>query len=117
MLALGVPLAIAAALIAYRIWKRRRVTPDERERRRRAALVATGKMGDATLVEIREDLLFYCYTVRGVEYTASQDVSALKPFLPEEFGASLAVSVKYDAKNPANSIVAAEQWSGLHGSK
>jgi hypothetical protein len=27
------------------------------------------------------------------------------------------VSVKYDARNPANSIVLAENWSGLRGTK
>ncbi len=32
-------------------------------------------MSDAMLVEIREDLVFYSYGVRGVEYTASQDLS------------------------------------------
>ena len=30
-------------------------------------------MGDATLIEVRENLVFYSYDVRGVEYTASQD--------------------------------------------
>lgn len=87
--------------------------PEERERRRRADLVAYGKMGDATLVEVRENLIFYSYDVRGVEYTASQDVTPLKSYLPAEFSVSGPVSVKYDARNPANSIVVAEQWSGL----
>ena len=63
------------AIIGYRAWRRSRVTPEERERRRCAHLVAIGKMDDATLVEIRENLVFYSYGVRGVEYTASQDLS------------------------------------------
>jgi len=62
------------------------------------------------LVEIRDDLLFYSYGVRGVEYTASQDVSMLKQQMPPDFS-------RYDPKNPANSIVLAEQWSGLRASK
>lgn len=72
-------------------------------------------MGDATVVEIRgDDLLFYNYAVRGVEYTASQDLSALKPYLPTELSILVGpVCVKYDAKNPANSIVLSEEWSGL----
>ena len=105
------------ALIGYRAWKRSRITPEERERRRRSALVARGKMSDAMLVEIRDDLLFYSYGVRGVEYTASQDVSMLKQYMPLDFSTIDAVSVKYDPKNPANSIVLAEQWSGLRASK
>ncbi len=39
-------------------------------------------MGDANLLDIRDDLLIYSYAVRGVEYTASQDISRLKAFLP-----------------------------------
>ena len=74
-------------------------------------------MSDAMLVEIRDDLLFYSYGVRGVEYTASQDVSMLKQCMPPDFSTIDAVSVKYDPRNPANSIVLAEQWSGLRASK
>ena len=117
LLALAVGLVALGALIGYRAWKRSRITPEERERRRRSALVARGKMSDALLVEIRDDLLFYSYGVRGVEYTASQDVSMLKPQLLPDFSTIDAVSVKYDPRNPANSIVLAEQWSGLRASK
>jgi hypothetical protein len=62
---------------------------------------------------VRESLLFYSYEVRGVEYTASQDVAHLKDFVPNELSVNGPVSIKYDARNPANSIVVAEQWSGL----
>src|ERR1035441_3113074 len=40
-------------VIGFRHWRASRVTAEERERRRRALLVARGKMGDALLVEIR----------------------------------------------------------------
>jgi hypothetical protein len=113
-LALAAVLVILLAIIGYRAWQRSRVTPEERERRRRAWLVATGKMGDAALLEIRDDLVFYCYDVRGVEYTASQDVSKLMGKVPADLSNLPAVSVKYDARNPANSIVVSEEWSGLH---
>jgi len=120
--ALGIGVAGAAAALAavlgYRAWKRGRVPPEELERRRRAALVAHGKVADANLVEIREDALFYSYLVRGVEYVASQDVAALKARIPDGLGLSgSSVSVRYDSQNPANSIVLAEEWSGLHGVK
>jgi hypothetical protein len=115
--AVGVAVALAATL-GYRAWRRSRVTPEERERRRRAALVGHGKLTDATLVEINEDVLFYSYVVRGVEYTASQDISGLKAHMPSELGLGVgSVSVKFDAKIPANSIVIAEDWSGLHTAK
>ncbi len=107
---------VLLAVIGIRRWKASRVTPEERERRRRAMLVARGKMGDAALVEIRENLIFFTYSVRGVEYTASQDISTLRDQVPQDLSALLAVAVKYLAQNPANSIVLAEEWSGLrHG--
>jgi hypothetical protein len=114
-LALAGVLLLLTAVFAYRKWKESRIPAEERERRRRAALVAYGKMGDATLVEVREQLLFYSYAVRGVEYTASQDVTHLQEFLPAEFSVSAPVWVRYDARNPANSIVLAERWNGLRG--
>ena len=112
-LALAGALVVALAVAGYRMWRKSRVSPEERERRRRALLVAHGKLGDATLVEIREGLVFYSYMVRGVEYTAPQDVSTLADLLPADMTSIAAVSVKYDPRNPANSIVLAEEWSGL----
>ena len=111
--ALSALLVVLLATFGYRAYQRSRVTPEERERRRRAWLVATGKMGDAVVVEMRDNLVFYSYDVRGVEYTASQDISLVAVRLPDGLGAHGAVSVKYDARNPANSIVVAEEWSGL----
>jgi hypothetical protein len=116
-IALAAILFVAAVVLAYRAWRRSRITPEERERRRREALAARGKMGDATLVEIRDDLLIYSYLVRGVIYTASQDISRLQGLLPHDFSTVGAVIVKYDPRNPANSIVVAEQWNGLHATK
>jgi hypothetical protein len=111
-MALAVVLVILLAIFGYRVYLRSRVTPEERERRRRAWLVATGKMGDAMLVEVRDTLVFYCYDVGGVEYTASQDIAPLAGKVPGGLGVG-AVCVKYDPRNPANSIVVAEEWTGL----
>ena len=109
-------LVALGSIIGYRAWRRSRISPEERERSRRSSLAAGGKINDATLVEIREDVLFYSYLVRGIEYTASQDISALKDRIPTDLGLGLGpVSVKYDPKNPANSIVVAEKWTGLRG--
>ena len=105
------------AVVGYRAWKASRVTAEERERRRRALLAARGKMGDAVLVEVRDDLLFFTYAVRGVEYTASQDISAIKSMMPEDLSSVDSVAVKYLPQNPANSIVLAESWTGLRAVK
>src|ERR1039458_10329334 len=114
-IALGVALLVVAGIFGYRVWRRSRITPEERERRRCAWLVATGKISDAALVEIRENLVFYCYGVRGVEYTASQDIARLLEKAAADFSGVSAMSVKYDPRNRANSIVMAEEWSGLRG--
>ena len=113
--ALAAVLVVLLAVFGYRAWQRSRVTAEERERRRCARLVATGKISDAMLVEIRENLVFYSYGVRGVEYTASQDISRLVDQAALDFSGISAMSVKYDPRNPANSIVVAEEWSGLRG--
>src|SRR5215467_9262350 len=105
-LGLGALLVVLAAIIGYRAWLKSRVSPEERERQRRAYLVAYGKMGDATLVEVREEHLFY-----------SQDVSRLMELIPSDLVVSGPVLIRYDARNPANSIVIAEKWTGLRASK
>ncbi len=76
-------------------------------------LAANGKMGDADLVDIQEGSLVYSYAVRGVQYTASQDISRLRELLPAGLASLGHVLVKYDPRNAANSIVVAEDWSGL----
>ena len=114
-IALAAVLVVLLAVLGYRAWRRSRVTAEERERRRCAHLVAIGKITDAMLVEIRENLVFYSYAVRGVEYTASQDISRFTGEAAVDFSGVSALSVKYDPRNPANSIVVAEEWSGLRG--
>ena len=112
---LAVLLLILLAIVGYRAWRQSRITPEERERRRCAHLVAIGKINDAMLVEIRDHLVFYSYGVRGVEYTASQDLSRFANLAASDFSGVSAMSVKYDPRNPANSIVMAEEWNGLRG--
>jgi hypothetical protein len=112
-LAVAGVILVVVAVFGYRAWKRSRLTPEERERRRCAWLVATGKISDAALVEIRENLVFYSYAVRGVEYTASQDLSRFAETAPVDFNNVTSMSVKYDSRNPANSAVMSEEWSGV----
>ena len=117
----GTTLAVAGgvAAIAVGAWGIRkylnsRPTGAELERRRRMALNARGKMGDANLLEYREHVVFYSYAIGGVEYTACQDVADLQTLLPTDRWSAIGpASIKYDARNPANSIVLCEEWSGL----
>jgi hypothetical protein len=110
-------LALAAGgLIALAVWiaLRRRTTPEKRERRRRLQVNTTGRLGDAVVTELDDHLLYYSYSIRGVQYTASQDVSALRDRLPEDLSRLIGPSgMKYISNNPANSILLCEEWSGL----
>lgn len=107
-----------AALLALAGWivYRRRLTPQEKERRRRMALNRWQRTVEGLVLDAGADLIHYQYELRGVAYSASQDISTLRHLLPED-PARLAgpVNVKYDPRNPANSIVLCEEWSGLPG--
>lgn len=107
---------VAAGAGGVLIWTalRTRSTPEKRERARRLTLQTTGRFGDALLTEVADDTLYYTYTVRGVQYEASQDVSALRDRLPSGSERMIGpVGMKYAAQNPANSILISEEWSGL----
>ena len=108
--------ALAAGLVALAVWiaVKRHTTPEKREKRRRLRLHKTERLGDALVNEIGEDLLYYTYTLRGVQYTASQDVTALRDRLPEDLSRLIGTSgMKYDSNNLGNSILLCEEWSGL----
>jgi hypothetical protein len=112
--ALGV--LIAAVIYAVRKHLRGRPTAEEVERRRRVTLLQAGKMGDGEIVDVEADSgsIVYSYSVAGVSYTATQDLTALKSLLPADVMTMVGpVSVKFDPRNPANSIVLCEEWSGL----
>jgi len=102
-----------AALVQLVLLKRR--PPAERERRRRLEVNARGRMVCGMALELQQDVLHYSYSVGGAEYSAAQDVSALRHLLPPEPAGP--VLVKYLPSNPANSIVVCEQWSGMRKQK
>ena len=118
---LGFAAALAAAIsvfVALYLGWRRRNTPEERERRRRYKIGREGRLVNGLLHDIEEDeerrLLHYTYRIGAVDYSACQDVTALA----EEVGVDPkgivgGVMVKVHQKNPYNSIVVSEGWSGL----
>ena len=83
---LGLLLALSAILFSLAVFiilGTRRDTRG-RERRRRATVNQYGRLGDALITEVSEQTIFYSYSLRGVVYTASQDVTDLRDKLPEE---------------------------------
>lgn len=120
MLAVGVG---SAMTLAWNIIRPRRMTAEEVERQRRTKLAAYGRIIDGVIVDApmyhaeetaqgEPALIAYRYRIAGVIYECSQDVSTLQHEV-EDFRVDLPVSIKYDPRNPANSIVVAETWSGL----
>ena len=109
----GVSLALVA--VAIYIVVRIRRTPKDKEQRRRLEVNSNGRLGDATILEISDDAIFYEYSVRGITYTASQDISKLRELIPcdPQRLVGRPASLKYSSQNPANSILLCEEWSGL----
>jgi hypothetical protein len=60
-------------------------------------------------------LVRYSYSIAGVTYETAQDVTGLEERLClERLAAGQPASVKYDPANPSNSILVADDWSGIH---
>jgi hypothetical protein len=111
-----VVLIAVAAIVWLRL--RKRPTPQEIERQRRMAIHQEGKLGNGQIIDVVTEpetaSVVYSYSVAGVVYTASQDVTDLQNKLPTDRMSMVgAVSVKFVPRNPANSIVLCEEWSGL----
>ena len=115
-------LAVAGlALGAWLLLHASPLTPEEREQRRRLHVSRVGRATEARIVEILDEdgggdiqMLSYRYELRGVEYQASQDVRFYQKHIDlSQVAAGQTASIKYDPQNPVNSIVLAEDWSGL----
>jgi len=120
-----------AALIALGLWLilRKRLTPEEQERARRGLLAHSGRLVDGMLLDICEveapakskdeagrtlTMLLYSYRIGGVDYEASQDITDMREVVDaEQVRAGFPCSARYLPGNPQNSIVVAEEWSGL----
>ena len=113
-LAAGLLLIVALLVLLVVRKRRKRITPEERERRRRLHVNKAGRISDGLVVDIQETTIHFEYSVNGVEYQAAQDVSALLEHVHLRWhGIVGPVSLKYLPRNPANSIVVCETWSGL----
>lgn len=137
-------LAAAAALLAgggvLFWWRSRPGDPEEVERRRRVYVNRVGRIVEGEILEIMEapaeppagrrrkargpalaavngtrKLLFYKYSISGVTYETAQDVTGMEERAQlKKIVLGQPASVKYDPANPSNSILIADDWSGLH---
>jgi hypothetical protein len=121
-------IAISACIGGIALYNRlqKRPSAEQIERERRLELVKAGRIIDGTVIDISDlsevesdhpgglQLILYKYEIAGVVYECSQDVSALKNFVDiHECRLGFPCSVRYDPHQPSNSIVVAENWSGL----
>jgi hypothetical protein len=117
--------AVAAGLGAWLLvflkrWRRK--SPEEIERERRLDISRRGRIAVGHVVDLVESggtpaphcVIVYTYEVAAVTYEAAQDISALPQVTAAAPGlAGQTVSVKYDPRRPANSILACEEWCGI----
>jgi hypothetical protein len=119
-----IAVAVVGLSLAVAAWARRhRKTPEQREQERRLRISNSGRITDGTVIDVSEmqsngsgelQLLIYQYDVAGVSYEASQDVTHLRHMVDlHTCRVGLPASIKYDPANPGNSIVIAENWTGI----
>ena len=108
--------------VVYALLRRKKKTPEELERERRAWLDGVGRITDGTVIDVQEIPsegrsaaihLIYKYDVAGVSYECSQDVTHLRHWINlHSCRLGLPTSVKYDQQNPGNSLVVSDVPSG-----
>jgi hypothetical protein len=121
-------LLVAGATVAWVFWRGRK-SEEEIERERRLNLVKAGRLVDGNVVDIADldavesgrpggmKLILYRYEIAGVVYNCSQDVTLMGDFVDiYQCRLSFPATIRYDAHNPENSIIVAENWSGLRES-
>ena len=139
VLAMGGAAIAAFAMIAYAFF-RPAEDPEEAERKRRLHLNQIGRIAEGQIVdlverppeskEVRKGLfgsrarplqdmrprhfVSYSYLISGVTYHTAQDITGLESQVRlERLVAGQPASIKYDAANPSDSILVADDWSGL----
>ena len=118
LLGLGV---VTAGSIAWYRSRQEQPDPLAMERERRDFLSSTGRIVDGSITGTRwgqvgdlaiPNTLIYRYRTAGVEYECAQDVTPLLDRV-RHVRTDLPIQVRFDPRNPGDSIVVAEAWSGL----
>ncbi|MGB8653454.1 MAG: hypothetical protein WCD23_02965 [Candidatus Acidiferrales bacterium] len=80
-----------------------------------APTLLPGKRPPVAAFNGAQKLLYYTYSISGVTYETAQDITGLEEQAHlYRIAAGQVASVKYDPSNPSNSILLADDWSGLH---
>jgi hypothetical protein len=119
----GAVLIAGAAALGAHLLRRKRPTAAEIEFARRQFLTQNGRIVDGTLIDVAEmpgddgnplTMVMYEYRIGGVDYECSQDITLMGYVVTvAHVRSGFPCSVRYEPGHPQNSIVVAEQWSGL----
>lgn len=119
----GVICAAGLGVLAYWQLTRKRQTAAEIERARRDFLVQSGRLVDGMLLDICDvpiedgrtlTMLMFNYGIGGVNYECSQDITDMVGVVDvAQVRAGFPCTVRYQPGNPQNSIVVAEEWTGM----
>jgi len=83
----------------------------EDEASRFARLSRTGRITDGKILDITTDdsgqilQVNYTYMLAGVQYESSQDLNSDQQKRPQQYAPGRQITVRYDPRQPANSIV------------
>ncbi|MBV9217492.1 MAG: hypothetical protein JO053_15095 [Acidobacteria bacterium] len=85
----------------------RRRKPDPGARRR--FLLANGRITDGTILDTEvkgtDEIVFYMYTLNGVDFESSDILTFEQKQQPAKYAPGAKVGIRYDPKNQGNSIV------------
>ena len=138
ILALAVAVLTGIGILFYAFF-RPSADPEEAERKRRLHLNQIGRIAEGQVVELMEHpseetpapkalfgsrarplgsrsrhIVSYSYSISGVTYQTGQDITGLESQVRlERLVAGQPASIKYDPSNPVDSILVADDWSGL----
>jgi hypothetical protein len=122
-IAAGLGLVLALVVVGVWLILHKRPTAEEIERARRLFLAQSGRLVDGMLLDLCEveaddgrtlTMLLFSYRIAGVDYESSQDITDIREVVdPARVRAGFPCSVRYQPGNPYNSIIIAEEWSGL----
>jgi hypothetical protein len=139
VLAMGGAAVAAIAMIVY-AFLRPEGDPEDEERKRRLHLNQVGRIAEGQVVDLAEHppepkkprkklfgfrtrpladlrprhLVSYSYSISGVTYHTAQDITGLESQVRlDRLVPGQPASVKYDPSNPVDSILVADDWSGL----
>ena len=90
--------------------KRFKRKPEVSDEDRRAALLKIGRITDGSIIDCEPtadggEVVFYVYTLNGVDFESSELLSEEQMRDPLKYAPGAKVSVRYDPKNQGNSML------------